>query len=45
LPHPIRPAFLDNLAGVERDRQPDPKKLSGGGCDETPLVEREARSA
>ena len=27
LPQPIRPAFLDNLAGVERDRQPDAKEL------------------
>src|SRR6266404_3664524 len=27
LPRPIRPAFLDNLAGVERDREPDPKEL------------------
>src|SRR5882757_9650509 len=27
LPQPVRPAFLDNLAGVERDRQPDAKEL------------------
>ena len=27
LPQPIRPAFLDDLASVERDRQPDPKEL------------------
>ena len=27
VPQPIRPAFLDDLAGVECDRQPDPKKL------------------
>ena len=27
LPHPIRPAVLDSLAGMERDRQADPEKL------------------
>ena len=26
-PQPIRPAFLDNLAGVERDRQPGPGRF------------------
>src|SRR3984893_16941250 len=31
LPQPIRPAFLDNLAGVERDRQPYTKELRGIG--------------
>src|SRR5256885_13110512 len=31
LPQPVRPACLDNLAGVERDRQPDAKELSGIG--------------
>src|SRR6202051_2466178 len=29
LPQPIRPAFLDNLARVERDWQPDAKELCG----------------
>src|SRR5438067_4835133 len=27
LPHPIRPALLNDLASVERDRQPDAKEL------------------
>src|SRR5215467_16076795 len=27
LPQPIRPALLDDLAGIERDRQPDPEEL------------------
>jgi hypothetical protein len=31
LPQPIRPAFLDDLAGVESDRQPDPEELRGSG--------------
>jgi hypothetical protein len=31
LPQPIRPAFLDNLAGAERDRQADPQELRGIG--------------
>src|SRR5690242_13374962 len=31
LPHPICPAFLDDLAGVGRDRQPDPEELGGIG--------------
>src|SRR6266436_1429999 len=31
LPQPIRPAFLDNLAGVERDGQPHPEELRGIG--------------
>src|SRR5438132_6430085 len=31
LAQPISPAFLDNLADVERDRQSDPKELSGIG--------------
>src|SRR5216683_2443192 len=31
LPQPVRPAFLDNLAGVERDRHPDAKELRGIG--------------
>jgi hypothetical protein len=28
---PVRPAFLDNLAGVERDRQADPRNCVGSG--------------
>ncbi len=31
LPQPIRPSFLDNLAGVERHRQADPQELHGIG--------------
>src|ERR1700751_782420 len=31
VPQPVRPAFLDDLAGVERDRQADPEELRGIG--------------
>src|SRR6266481_4121707 len=31
LPQPICPAYLDDLAGVERDGQPDPEELRGIG--------------
>ena len=31
LPQPVRPALLDDLASVERDRQPIPRNCVGSG--------------